>query len=784
MLTYWLLVLVLGLVTITVVTEKVRGSMELFVLLLASMLVVLQFLHLGLYRIGGRGKAKATAKAKCCGSGGSGGMEGFQDDTGGVGSAASTPSADAQVRKRNVDQGREDLSKIEDGMTVYVSSFSRRAFPDGGGKLWTNLGGIAQKRDRPSIHDRTGSKDDVDFHFSAAPSFTRRDGFKMLGNPVTGPYSFQLGIRADMSFSIIVLCQFTGDLPKDDEENKSASVLFRMFANTIGNNGVALSAFDGSGGDSRGIAQEEVRNNGGEGDATKTKNDADGSHHSSVQTLGLRLHFGQDIVVDCKTRDGPRIEVHRDHKYLLVITKHTDDRLTVRAIDVHTDMPHVILLADHRIDPLSASSKVDLSNKDMVLNERANWNGHLQAFGCYDRALSERDVITLFDHYTSIFEKFDPTYLRLMDTISDLSRFKDCPYDERTCNACKRDMEDGDWGNAQNLVTATETCRKAVGDFCKRNPRHPRCTCWSVNHPEYHSKCKKFRCLFGGTHECDDDDRDRTRTRERRLTSSTDGAEHPVVPVHVPTQRQLRPQLLPDTPIGSGALPVRDGAASTVTTATTLSFPPLPNDRLGVVRGGGIDPEVLLRLMDEEDKHDTATVDAVDTPRRNSFRNKNDPTSMATVNEDNRDDGGDKGDEGDEHGPPKLQLYDGYGHGSRDSRRRVQRPSSTVSPNGEPGPQLATGEYSDAEFKRLLSGTDVPGSEVGPGPRPNPDMGTGTDARIGGNYEYEFRGADDDEWERQRRQRDGDGQGGADGDTPVKNQSMLGKMFEWWNSTA
>lgn len=470
---YWMLVLVLGIVAITVITERAQGGVDLFVLLLACMMLVMQFVHLGVYSPSApyyrgprtsrtmRSRSKyvqaATRHPKTTMK------EGYSDGP---------VSSRERARQSSIDNGEENVNVISGGLTVYASSFSSESYPDAGGKLWRNV----------QAEDRASATSDPHFHFRRSPAFSRRDGFKLSNNTIAGPYSFQLGIKGDMTFSVFVLCQFSGELPDGSSSDgkidpDGGATVFRVYANTPGNNGVSLVAYEARPGTSA---------------------------NSAVRSVGLQVQYGQDVYIDCQAKDGEPLEVEKDHKYLIVLSKTTDDRITVRAIDVHSTYPQVLLIADRRVTTDEASA-VDFSNKDMTINEKGNFNAHLQVFGCYDRAMSERDVVLLYDHYKAIFEKFDPTYVRLMDTITDLSRIKECPFNARTCAACESDIIDGDWGNAQNLITASTNCRKAVGTFCSQNPKHPRCTCWSVTHPEYKTRCKTYRCIFGNDAECKDD---------------------------------------------------------------------------------------------------------------------------------------------------------------------------------------------------------------------------------------------------------------------------------------
>lgn len=446
----WLLAFALGLMALALVSQAASFPPEVVALQLVCLFLVLQVGYIVVHVLRCRRGRRLP--------------EGFAQQE------QQLPSKEILERQRRVREGKEDIGTFSPGLTMYMSCFSARAYSEkADAKLWRNIAGEeehpgAESGERPPRH----------LHFSSHPSFSRRDGFALGTNKLVGPPSFQMGIRGDMTFTLFVLCQFTGVLPADtaasEKEGDVAAgskpaVLFRLFANTQGNNGISLLASD---------AQATAKG-------------------STLLTVRLRLRFGEDTEVECKTSEGDSWVVDPQHKYLLIVGK-SNGRLTVRVMDVQAAEAKALQLADA---PLLTKETVQLSNKDMTINEAGNWEANLQAFGCYDRVLSDRDVITLYDHYKAQYKVFDPTYVKLMDTIERLARSSACPFNPVTCSACRGSM-DGKWDSAEALVTADERCRKAVGNFCVRNPSHPRCSCWSINSPAYHEQCRTYRYLFGG----------------------------------------------------------------------------------------------------------------------------------------------------------------------------------------------------------------------------------------------------------------------------------------------
>jgi len=419
----------------------------------------------------------------------------------------------------NYSGGGEDLATLPaDGLTVYVSCFSSASYPDTGGKLWTNVAPASTTADRA-------------FHFASSPAFSRSDGFALGRNVVTGPYSFQLGIRADAAFTILLLCQFSGDLPSAGAETS----LFTLFANTKGNNGISLSAYNASPPSSSSTIT-----------TTATP--------SPLLTLGLRLRYGDAAPIECAPPGadlglpGARgLAVDPAHKYLLMVTHATNGHIGVRVLDVQARHADIIMLADVK----QQQDTVVFSNKDMTLNGDGTWDAQLQAFGIYSRVLGTRDALTLYDHYRTQYMQYDPTYVALSRQIAQLreedarlrgerdaaadaavraaaeaeasraaveasaaaaaaaasaaamkkeeraaEKAAECPYDVATCAACGGVT---DWSDPQMQAGSGEMCKASVGAYCeKRATSDSRCRCWDRGSAAYATgDCSAYRCLFG-----------------------------------------------------------------------------------------------------------------------------------------------------------------------------------------------------------------------------------------------------------------------------------------------
>jgi hypothetical protein len=406
----------------------------------------------------------------------------------------------------------EDLSLFSDGLTIYTSCYSSKSYPNQGGKVWKNI--IAQGPTNATVHTKHQAKtimrkegqtsdgdgdgddeqqDDLHLHYNKTPAFSRKDGFVLGTNTVTGPYSFQMGIRGDMAYSIFLVCSFTGATSNggspDMDNGTGSGSMFKIYANTPGNNGVSMmvSATDTSGGEGQGRKMDG----------------------STSLALKLRLLIADEHEIPCKVDGKLPLVVNSTHKYLFAIVKNYG-RVQVSVLDLNDPDNPRTPLADVNI---GSHSPVLFSNRDMTINEFGNWQANIQAFGCYDRAISDRDTTKLYHHYRQLLKQFDPTHQRMIQEMDRVNKIKSCPFDADTCDAC-RGVDD--WSNFQKVFVADDVCKAAIAKFCANNPSHDRCSCWSVNHPAYNTSCKVYRCAIGGPatqHECAPKPEDRPTTQ-------------------------------------------------------------------------------------------------------------------------------------------------------------------------------------------------------------------------------------------------------------------------------
>lgn len=440
----------------------------------------------------------------------------------------------------------EDLASFSDGLTMYMSCYNGKSYSDRGGKVWKNVVKRSHTRRRgregPSKKVSVGDEDDdeeedLNLHFNRTPAFSRKDGFVMGSNTITGPYSFQMGIRGDMAYSIFVVCSFTGTTSGGSD---GASV-FKVYANTPGNNGISMTISANSNSRSSTGASRTNSNSGstaattataegqqqqdatalpsstGEGTDQEDQMDNGGNGREgggSLLRLGIRVHISDEHSIDCKVNGRHPLTVSTSRKYLFAIVKNYA-RVQVSVLDLDDPDNPRTQLADVNI---GSHSPVLFSNRDMTINEKGNWHANIQAFGCYERAISDRDTTKLYHHYRRLHKRFDPVYQRMVQEMSKVNKIRACPFDEATCNACS---SVDDWSNFQKVFVADDACKSAIARFCANNPSHDRCSCWSINHPAYNTSCKVYRCALGGSamqHECSGSQNERKSEEDRSAT--------------------------------------------------------------------------------------------------------------------------------------------------------------------------------------------------------------------------------------------------------------------------
>lgn len=406
--------------------------------------------------------------------------------------------------------GKEDVSDLPSGLTLYMTCYDARSYTQKMGKTIRNVVGLPgeQISDMPSFH----------WNFNSTPTFSRKGGFQMHDNSLSGPYSMDLGIRGDMTYTVFFVAHGsfisqqssqssrkndsehegyidarkeggTAAVPPCPEEEKEV-VIFKMYANTPGLNGFSIIA-----------TKPSISSSDEEGGMSTTTESSDmRTTITGLLYVDLRVRIGEDVEIKCGSErlsgDGRigGVLINPIHKYLFVVVKDMGTASVVM-FDLDARERPRDKLAEQILG--ARAGTVAFSNKDAMINENRNWEASLMAFGLYDRAVSERELSDLFDHYKNIHKEYDPAYIRLLRELRKKETAKTCPFDEKTCRTCFASVND--WTDMQQVLLADEDCKTAITNFCRRNPSHVKCGCWNINHPHYNSMCKTYRCAVGGS---------------------------------------------------------------------------------------------------------------------------------------------------------------------------------------------------------------------------------------------------------------------------------------------
>lgn len=353
------------------------------------------------------------------------------------------------------------------GLTVHVTSLSPTSYTEGSSdKTWRNIapGATIQR----AQCEADGTVRNTNFFFRNTPSFSRAGGFALGPNVVTGPYSHQLGVNANTTVTAMFVARPTGDLP--EATSNPPAMPFRMFANTVDNNGITLSMRSGG------------ARVGGDG----------------LIPVSAWLHVGSMPALECApiavggaAAAPSQLLLNPAHRYIWLVVKDYG-RLQVSVIDADAAEFKKVVILDTN---LGAHANILLSNVDMMLNAGGNWNASIVALGLWSRALRDTDVSDLYNHYHSTFLMFDPAYQALQDALDAANKLRACPYDTATCTACRSVQ---DWTQLGQVLAAGPTCLKAINAFCTANPTHAQCACWSSAHPDYNDACVGYRAMFSG----------------------------------------------------------------------------------------------------------------------------------------------------------------------------------------------------------------------------------------------------------------------------------------------
>lgn len=351
-------------------------------------------------------------------------------------------------------EDEEDFKPISKNLLMYYTTYNSISHTYGT-KIWRN------------VIDTTATQSgeiqcNSSMYFDLLPSFSKIAGFTMGPNKLTGPYSNTLGINYRGQYSLMLIFKH-GNL-KNDATVSNKIELVKLWANSPNNNGISMYIEPGS---------LDVVNN--------------------TQFGKLMFQYADYSPVHCKISETDELLPIDSNVLCFLFIIKDNDKIKIQYMTEKSNT--IITLAEFNV----ATTDVTFSNKEMFINRFNNWNANIFNFGIYKVALSDVYISNVYQHIMNLYLKtIDPNYKPIVDTynetIDKLNKYIQCPFDEKTCIACKDVVE---WNDINQVLSASSNCKKAISSFCKQNTSHSFCKCWNTESPEYNStNCKVLRSLF------------------------------------------------------------------------------------------------------------------------------------------------------------------------------------------------------------------------------------------------------------------------------------------------
>jgi len=344
----------------------------------------------------------------------------------------------------------EDISAFKNAV-VYLSAFNKKSYTSG--KTWTSIASPINTK------VGCGGSGTFTFTFDAEPAYDRKSGFILNTQTITCPYSCALGIEYHSTYTIAISFKVR-DLSVAG--NKAIEIL-KLFGNSPTNNGLALT-----------IPAESITNT----------------------TTGLVLEVAEKSFI-CTQDSSVDIPIEKDLLVFYFIVKDTEG-IKVVSMNEKTNTQTTLFSIT---DPFLANTKVNFSNKEMLINSTKNWNVNIVQFAIFNTAFTSVQVADLYTHMLNIYKKNkDEQYLSIANNynalLANVAASESCPYDTATCSKC---ADFKDWKAPLSVVTKTSSeCKKAINTYCSTNPLDNKCGgCWDTKSVAYNNDtCKMTRTFF------------------------------------------------------------------------------------------------------------------------------------------------------------------------------------------------------------------------------------------------------------------------------------------------
>jgi hypothetical protein len=345
---------------------------------------------------------------------------------------------------------------IEDNtLTLYYSAFSKNSLPKEQDRVWTNISPFF--KDTKVVSCKYLSFENTHMISNDSLYANRAIGIQLLSNSLTGPASHLLGVQGNGTFSIFVVLTFNSIFSSTDEQLD----IFKLFGNTLNNNGLTLSI-------EKGRVQNELKNK---------------------DEISFKVTYGGFDVLHSNVKDKKTFKVDLTQPYLIVLTKnHKSINLNLHNLSTEFSHKSTISVIDN--EELKEPN-VLFSNKELIINENKNINGNIYAFGVYNMFLMDESHLHNY-MYHQIFkssEIFMKEARQVLKFQNELEQMKACPYNASVCKDC---IEVSDWTDMNQLISSKGKCKDAIHNYCTENVNDPKCICWKNDS----SECVSFRNIF------------------------------------------------------------------------------------------------------------------------------------------------------------------------------------------------------------------------------------------------------------------------------------------------
>lgn len=347
----------------------------------------------------------------------------------------------------------EDYATIIPKYSIYLTMFNKSSYPESGNE-WIN---VAYKEPLEECKRVNNKK----FMFENTPIFSKKGGIMMGTNRLFGPYSNNLNISLQSTFTIYFTCKHGDFVHNPGKEIE----LLKLYANSSDNNGLAFFIEGGS------IAM-----------------------NNNVQSGNLKFKFTDtDNTTTCLLNAAD--------------TSFTFDKINISMYFIVKDVDKIRIL--YMLGGSSVINQIALiniqetnstfSNKELIINRFQNWKGSLYQLGVIPEAISDNNVSNIYKHSYSEYQK--ATNQDFLDLTNDynaildqLKNYTNCPYDQTVCSTCNTVTK---WNDMNQVIASPIECKDAINTFCKINTKHPLCKCWDTTYSGYQTdSCKLYRNIY------------------------------------------------------------------------------------------------------------------------------------------------------------------------------------------------------------------------------------------------------------------------------------------------